>query len=72
MYFPPVDVVLRTNRLRWFSHVECGTGWFAHLRKMEVPSEKRSGRLNETWEEVVQQVPARLGMDSTDTQSCRV
>ena len=53
MYFSPVDVVLRTKR----------------LRKMEVPSEKKSGRVKKTWEEVVWQDPGRLGMHSTDARN---
>ena len=48
-----IDVVLRTNRLWWFGHVECSTGWISLVRKPEVPSERRPGRLEKTWEEVV-------------------
>ena len=47
-----MDVVLRTNRLRWFGHIERSTGWISLVRKLEVPSEKRPERQKKTWEEV--------------------
>ena len=31
-----LDVVLRTNRIRWFGHVERSTEWIAEVRKLNV------------------------------------
>ena len=40
-----LEVVLRTNRLRWLGHVERSTGWIAQIRELEVvPAQKRRGR----------------------------
>ncbi|XP_014679862.1 PREDICTED: uncharacterized protein LOC106819790 [Priapulus caudatus] len=61
-----VDVVLHSNRLRWLRHVEHSTGWIARARKIEVIAQKRAGRPKKTWDEVVKNDRAKLGMDSTD------
>ena len=50
-----LDVVLRTNRLRWFGHIEHRSGWILLVRKLEVSSEKRPLRPKKTWEEVGRQ-----------------
>ena len=40
-----LDVVLRTNRMRWFGQVERSTGWISEVRKLnDVVAQKRSGR----------------------------
>ena len=45
-----IETILRTNRLRWFGHVERSAGWINHVRNLEVQSQqKRPGRPKLTW-----------------------
>ena len=64
-----LDVVLRTNRMRWFGHVERSTGWIAKVRKLNVVAQKRPGRPKKTWDEVLVDDRKKLGMDSANPQN---
>ena len=64
-----LDVVLRTNRMRWFGHVERSTGWIAEVCKLNVVAQKRSGRPRKSWDEVLENDRKKLGMDSADPQN---
>ena len=64
-----LDVVLRTGRMRWFGHVERGTGWISEVRKLNVVAQKRSGRPRKSWDEVIKNDRKKLDMDSADPQN---
>ena len=62
-----LEMVLRTSRMRWFGHVERSTGWIAKVRKLNVVSQKRPGRLKKTWDDLVlMDDRKKLGMDFAD------
>ena len=65
-----LDVVLHISRMRWFGHVECGTGWIAEVCKLNVVAQKGSGRTRKSWDEVLENDRKKLGMDSADPQTC--
>ena len=65
-----IETLLRTNRLRWFGHVERNTGWINHVRNLEVQSQqKRPGRPKLTWNDVVTRDKQLLGMTTCDPQN---
>ena len=65
-----IETILRTNRLRWFGHVERSTGWINHVRNLEVQSQqKRPGRPKLTWNDVVMRDKQLLGMMTCDPQN---
>ena len=64
-----LDVVLRTNRMRWFGLVEHSTGWIAEVRKLNVVAQKRSGRPRKSWDEVIKNYRKKLDKDSVDPQN---
>ena len=55
-------VVPRTGRMRWFGHVERSTGWISEVRKLNVVTEKRSGRPRKSWDEVIKNDRKKLGV----------
>ena len=62
-----IDTILRTNRLRWFGHVERSTGWINHVRNLEFQSQqKRPGRPKLTWNDVVMRDEELLGTMTCD------
>ena len=61
-----LDVVLRTDRMRWFGHVEPSTGWISEVRKLNVVAQKRSGRPRKSWDEVIKNDRKKLDMGSAD------
>ena len=64
-----IETILRTNRLRWFGHVERSAGWINHVRNLEVQSQKkRPGRPKLTWNDVVVRDKQLLGMMTCDPQ----
>ena len=64
-----LETILRTNRLRWFGHVERSAGWINHVRNLEVQSQKkRPGRPKLTWNDVVVRDKQLLGMMTCDPQ----
>ena len=68
-----IETLLRTNRLRWFGHVERNTGWINHVRNLEVQSQqKRPGRPKLTWNDVVTRDKQLLGMTTCDPKTVRV
>ena len=62
-------MVLRTGRMRWFGHVERSTGWISEVRKLNVVSQKRSGRPWISWAKVIKNDRKKLDMDSADSVS---
>ena len=65
-----IEILLRTNRLRWFGHVERSAGWINHVRNLEVQSgQKRPGRPKLTWNDVVVRDKQLLGMMTCDPQN---
>ena len=65
-----IETILRTNRLRWFGHVERSTGWINLVRNLEVQSQqKRPGRPMLTWNYVVMRDKELLGMTTCDPQN---
>ena len=64
-----LDVVLHTSRMRWFGHKERSTGWISEVHKMNVVSQKRSGRPRKSWDEVIKNDRKKLDMDSVDPQN---
>ena len=61
-----LDVVFRTSRMRWFGHVDRSTGWIAEVPKLNVGTQKRSGRPRKSWDEVIENDRKKLEMDSSD------
>ena len=59
-----LNVVLRTGRMRWFGHVERSTGGISEVRKLNVVTQKRSGRPRKSWDEVIKndRKKARYGL----------
>ena len=65
----PLNVVLRTSRMRWFGHVERSTGWIAKVRKLNIVAQKRPGRPKQNWDEVLVDDRKKFGIDSADPQN---
>lgn len=61
-----VEALLRTNRLRWYGHIERNDGWINKCRSIKVNSLKGPGRPKKTWEETVKKDCEVAGMDGTD------
>ena len=49
----PLDMLLRSNRLRWFGHVKHSQGWINKVMSHNVPGKKPRGRPTLTWKELV-------------------
>ena len=65
-----IETIVRTNRLRWFGHVERSAGWINHVRNLEVQSQqKRPGRPKLTWNDGVMRDKQLLGMTTCDPQN---
>ena len=48
-----VEKVLRTRRMRCFGHVESSVGWISQVRKLDLDTCKKPGRLKKTWNELI-------------------
>ena len=49
----PLENMLRMNRLSWYGHVECSSGWINRCRSIKVPCTKGPGQPKKTWDETV-------------------
>ena len=65
-----VGDVMRTNRLRWFGHVErkLEDDWVKKCGTLEVEGRKPRGRPKKTWMEVVVDDMRRMGLTRKDAQ----
>ena len=52
--------------MRWFGHVDRSTGWITEVPKLNVATQKRSGRPWKSWDEVIENDRKKLDMDSSD------
>ena len=50
---PSLEDLLRSNRLRWYGHVERSTGWINRCRNIKVNSRRKAGRPKKTWQETI-------------------
>ena len=50
---PRLEDMLRSNRLRWYGHVERNTGWINRCRNIKVNSRRKAGRPKKTWQETI-------------------
>ena len=64
-----IDVVLHSNRMRWYGHVERSKRWIAQVRKLNVVAQKRSGKPRKSWCEVLMGDNKKPGMDTADPQN---
>ena len=55
--------------MRWYGLVERSKGWIAHVRKLNIVAQKRSGKPRKSWDEVLLDDRKKLGMDTADPQN---
>jgi hypothetical protein len=63
----PIKDMLRSNRLRWFGHVEHSTGWISQVRKIQIPARKTRDRPKLSWDQVESKDRASLDIENTNT-----
>ena len=61
-----VEVVLRTNRMRWFGHVKRSVGWISQMRKLDLETCKKPGRPKKNWNELILNDKRKLDMVCAD------
>ena len=66
----PVKIVMTTNRLRWFGHVERKEegDWVRKCLSMEVDGTRPRGRPQKTWYDNVLQDMKKVGLKRADAQ----
>ena len=66
---PPLDVMLRENRLRWYGHVIRSSGPINTCQLLELESQKKAGRPKKSWGECIRGDLAKLQMTHVDPKN---
>ena len=53
LQIPPLESVLRLNRLRWFGHVQRSNDWIKRCTLLEVNGKRGRGRPRKTWKQTI-------------------
>ena len=58
--------MLRSSRIRWYGHVERIKGFISQVRNLNVVARNRSGKLRQSWDEVLLDDERKVRMDTAD------